>query len=332
MNPTRYPVAALLALASIPLLATAAAMPAQDTVKGAKDSPLLSRFDGARIVGYEVKAFDEVSLVAGKRGKGAFEKNITVEGKYTRIAYNFPKERSAVEVMRSYQTALEKAGLKVTYACAKETCGPDFGEWFRDKQLGNNFIRGSSDYSGPFNYGRNDARYLLATGTTSGGAAVNVAVLTVAPVQDQNGGVYVQIVEAKPMEGGKVSASLNAADMAKGIAADGKVAVYGLYFDTDKSEIKPESKAALAEMAKLMQQNPALKVYIVGHTDNQGVAAHNVDLSQKRADAVVKALSADYKVDGKRLSAKGVASYAPVASNDNDAGREKNRRVELVKQ
>jgi outer membrane protein OmpA-like peptidoglycan-associated protein len=334
LKPTRYSAAALLALAlaSIPPLAASATMPTQDTVKGAKDSPLVSRFEGAKIVGYEVKAFDDVSLVAGKRGKGAFEKNVALEGKYTRIAYNFPKERSAVEVMRSYQAALEKAGLKVAYACAKETCGPDFGEWFRDKQLNNNFIQGSSDFSSPFNYGRNDARYLLATGTTPGGAVVNVAVLTVAPVQDQNGGVYVQIVEAKPMDAGKVSASLNAADMAKGIAADGKVAVYGLYFDTDKSAIKPESKAALAEMAELMQRNPQLKVYIVGHTDNQGALAHNLALSQQRADAVVKALSTDYKVDGKRLSAKGVASYAPLASNDGDAGREKNRRVELVKQ
>ncbi|MES2346180.1 MAG: OmpA family protein [Pseudomonadota bacterium] len=151
-------------------------------------------------------------------------------------------------------------------------------------------------------------------------------------MQDKNGGIYVEIVEAKAMETGKVSASLNAADMAKGIAADGKVAVYGVYFDTDKTDVKPESKTALAEMAKLLQQDPKLKLYVVGHTDNQGALAHNVDLSQKRAESVIKALAADYKVDAKRLSAKGVASYAPAASNDAEAGREKNRRVELVKQ
>jgi len=315
-----------------PLAHAAATMPAQDTVKGAKDHPLLSRFEGAKMVGYEVKEYDEVTLAAGKWVNKSFEKTIPLEGKYTRIAYDFPKERSALEVMRNYQAALEKAGLKVLFACAKDTCGRDFGDWFVDKQVGDNFIKGSSDNWAPFNYGRNDERYLVAQGIASNGTPVHVAVYSVAPVQDQNGGIYVQIVEGKAMEQGKVSASLNAADMAKGIAAEGRVAVYGLYFDTDKSDIKPESKAALGEMAKLMQQNPQLKVYIVGHTDNQGQLAHNLDLSQKRAEAVVKALSGDYKVDARRLSAKGVASYSPVASNDNDAGREKNRRVELVKQ
>ena len=323
---------ALLLCAALTSLAHAATMPTQDTVKGAKDHPLLSRFEGAKMVGYDVKEYDEVTLVAGKRVNNNFEKTIPLEGKYTRIAYDYPKERSALEVMRNYQAALEKAGLKVLYACAKDNCGKDFGAWFLDKQLGDNFIKGSSDNWSPFNYGRDDERYLVATGTTSSGMQVHVAVYSVAPVQDQNGGIYLQIVEGKAMEQGKVSATLNAADMAKGIAAEGKVAVYGIYFDTDKSEVKPESRTALGEMAKLMQQNPQLKVYIVGHTDNQGALAHNLDLSQKRAEAVVKALSGEYKVDARRLSAKGIASYSPVASNDNDAGREKNRRVELVKQ
>lgn len=326
----------LLLLCALAPLAQAE-MPTQDTVKGAKDHPLVSRFAGSKLVGYGNKAFDEVVLPAGKRvanknDHAAFEQQLTLEGKYTRIAYAFPKDRSALEVMRNYQAALDKAGLKTVFACAKETCGADFGDYMLSKHLGDNFVKGSSANWEPFNYGRNDERYLLAKGTTADGTLVHVAVYSVAPVQDKLGGVYVQIVEGKPMEDGKVSATLNAADMAKGIAAEGKVAVYGIYFDTDKSDVKPESRAALGEMAKLLQQNPQLKVYIVGHTDNQGAVARNVELSQKRAEAVVKALSADFKVDGKRLAAKGVASYAPVASNDAEAGREKNRRVELVKQ
>ncbi len=312
-------------------------MPAQDTVKGAKDHPLLSRFEGSKLVGYGVKEFDEVMLPAGKRGankdgKPAFDSALQLEGKYTRIAYNYPKERSSLEVMRNYQAALDKAGLKVVFSCAKETCGKNFGEFFLEKRLGDNFIQGSEASWSPFNYGRDDNRYLLAKGTRPDGSLVHVGVYAVSPVQDKIGGVYLEIVEAKPMEGGKVSASLNAADMAKGIAAEGKVAVYGVYFDTDKTDVKAESKAALGEMAKLLQQDPKLKVYVVGHTDNQGALAHNVELSQKRAESVVKALAADYKIDAKRLSAKGVASYSPLASNDADAGREKNRRVELVKQ
>lgn len=307
-------------------------MPAQDIVKGAKDSPLVSRFDGAKIVGYDTKTFEEVSLIAGKRVNGKFEKSLALEGKYTRIAYNFPQTNSGAEVMRNYQDALEKSGFKPVYSCAKETCGEYFGQWFTDKLSSNGFIQGGENYSSPFNYGRNDERYFVAAGTTSAGTPVHVAVYVVAPVQNQNGGIYLQVVEGKSMERGKVTAALNASDMAKGLAADGKIAVYGVYFDTDKTEVKAESKAALTEMAKLLKQNPQLNVYIVGHTDNQGQLAHNLDLSQKRAEAVVKALGNEYKVEGKRLSAKGVASYSPVASNDNEAGREKNRRVELVKQ
>jgi outer membrane protein OmpA-like peptidoglycan-associated protein len=311
-------------------------MPAKDIGKGAKDHPLLSRFADSKIVGYDFKEFDEVTIPAGKRGadksgKPGFENSLTVEGRYTRIAYNYPKTRSAVEVMRNYQAALEKAGLKTVFSCVKETCGENFGEYMYDKNLGNNFIDGGQQYE-PFIYGRRDDRYLVAKGATADGTLVHVALWVVAPTENRNGGFYMQVVEGKPMEGGKVSVNLNAGEMAKSIAADGKVAVYGVYFDTDKSDVKPESKAALGEMAKLLQQNPQLKVFVVGHTDNQGALAHNVELSQKRADAVIKTLATDYKVDARRLAAKGVASYAPVASNDAEAGREKNRRVELVKQ
>jgi outer membrane protein OmpA-like peptidoglycan-associated protein len=313
-----------------------AQMPPKDTAKG-QDHPLLSRFEGAKMVAYDVKQFEEAMLPAGKRiadknNQATFENALQLEGKYTRIVYNYPKERSSLEVMRNYQAALEKAGLKPVFSCAKETCGKGFGEFWLDKRLGNNFIQGSSDYWSPFNYGRAETRYLLAKGVTRDGMLVHVAVYAVAPMEKYNGGLYLEIVEGKDMEGGKVSANLDAAGLAKGLAAEGKVAVYGVYFDTGKAEVKPESKAALSEMSKLLQQDAQLKVYVVGHTDNQGVLAQNIDLSQKRAEAVIKALSADYKVDARRLSAKGVASYAPVASNDADAGRQLNRRVELVKQ
>lgn len=315
---------------------THAKMPPQDTVKGAKDHPLVSRYDGARMVGYEARDFDEISLpagkaVAGKDNKDVFEKSTSLEGKYTRIAYNFAPDRSAAEVMRNYQTALEHAGIKPSFSCAKESCGKGFGELFLGR-FNPNFIQDSSAYWSPFNYGRLEPRYLLAKGARPDGSQVHVAVYVVPPAQQENGGVYLEIIESKPMEGGKVAVNLNAEAMAKGIHTEGKIALYGVYFDTDKADIKPESKPTLMEMAKLLQKDAALKVHIVGHTDNQGSVAHNVDLSQRRAESVVKTLVADYKIDPKRLSAKGVASYAPVASNESDMGRTKNRRVELVKQ
>jgi outer membrane protein OmpA-like peptidoglycan-associated protein len=126
--------------------------------------------------------------------------------------------------------------------------------------------------------------------------------------------------------------NLSAADMAKSITADGRVALYGLQFDTDKTELRADSKPSLVEIAKLLNQDSKLNVYVVGHTDNQGSYAHNLELSQKRSDAIVQALATQFKIAPARLIAKGVASLSPIASNDSEAGRAKNRRVELVKQ
>lgn len=327
------PALTLCAALALPAVAAPAKMPADD-VHGGHDHPLLSRFEGAKIVGYSVKEYDAVRLPAGQhlraeKGVAVFENDLRLEGRYTRIAYNYPRERSALEVMRNYEAALRKAGLKTLFTCVKLECGKQFGEYWRGR-MADNFVKGA--YNEPFNYGRDDMRYLVAKGVRPDGTPVHVAVYVTAPVGDKNGGIYTAIVEGRAMETGKVTADLSAAEMAQSIAAEGKVAVYGVYFDTDKADVKPDSKPALAEMAKLLQQDPRLKVYVVGHTDNQGTLSHNVDLSQRRAESVIRTLAADYRIDAKRLSAKGVASYAPVASNDADAGREKNRRVELVKQ
>jgi OmpA-OmpF porin, OOP family len=96
--------------------------------------------------------------------------------------------------------------------------------------------------------------------------------------------------------------------------------------------LKPESRPQLAEMAKLLKAHPALKVHIVGHTDNQVGVPANLALSQQRADAVVAALVQENQLDPKRMTARGLGSFAPVASNSVEAGCAKNRRVELVEQ
>jgi OOP family OmpA-OmpF porin len=134
------------------------------------------------------------------------------------------------------------------------------------------------------------------------------------------------IVETKPMEQEVVA---DAAALKKGIAATGKVAVYGIYFDTAKSDIKPESNPALDEITKLLKQNPRLNIYVVGHTDGAGVLESNLKLSAGRADAVVKALISR-GINASRLKPAGVGPYSPVESNKTEEGKAKNRRVELV--
>ena len=124
----------------------------------------------------------------------------------------------------------------------------------------------------------------------------------------------------------------DAKSMATDISASGKVAIYGIYFDFNKADVKPESESTLKEITKLLQQDAKLKLYVVGHTDNVGGLDYNMKLSQQRAEAVVKELVSKYKADGSRLKALGVGPAAPVTSNKTEEGRAKNRRVELVEQ
>jgi len=123
---------------------------------------------------------------------------------------------------------------------------------------------------------------------------------------------------------------VDAAAMAKGLGEKGHIALYGIYFDTDKATLKKESAPTLAEMAKLLGGQPQMRVFIVGHTDSQGAYEHNMTLSRQRAEAVAAALSGSYRVARDRLYTAGVGYLAPIGSNATEDGRALNRRVELV--
>ncbi len=124
----------------------------------------------------------------------------------------------------------------------------------------------------------------------------------------------------------------NAAELATGLNGNGHIIVNGILFDTGKADVKPESAPALEEVVKMLKQDPKVKVYVVGHTDNVGALAANLDLSRRRAASVVQMLTSKYAVAADRLAPYGDGPYAPIASNDTEDGRTLNRRVELVKQ
>ena len=144
-----------------------------------------------------------------------------------------------------------------------------------------------------------------------------------------NGDIRLRIVEKKEMTQYIVA---DAASFGSDLKSTGHVAVYGIYFDTNKSEVKPDSKPALEEIAKLLQQTPSLKLKVVGHTDMTGTMDANMKLSQARGEAVVQALVSQHGITASRLTGYGVGPLSPVATNDTDEGRAKNRRVELVKE
>jgi OmpA-OmpF porin, OOP family len=137
------------------------------------------------------------------------------------------------------------------------------------------------------------------------------------------------IVEKSAMKQDVVS-SVDA--LADDLKATGHSAVYGIFFDTGKSDLKPESNQAIEEIAKLLKKDAGLKLYIVGHTDNVGGVESNMTLSEQRTNSVVDALVKQHGISASRLKSFGNGPFAPVASNDNDEGRARNRRVEIVKQ
>jgi OOP family OmpA-OmpF porin len=299
--------------------------------KGAKDHPLVSRFQGAILHNYGVVNFDQVKVpLSGTKDE-------TIEGKIYNYFYVIPIDRTGIEVYRNYKAALEKTGFQILAACEeereceKQRLGRNASEWTHRPDA---WIGGYESISALDQNGNYPPRYLAARLKRATGD-VTVLLLTQATSSTQkDAGVgapyFLQVIEARQMETGNVT--VNAASMAKGLAADGKMALYGIYFDTAKAEVKPDSKAQLEEMAKLLTAQKTLKVYIVGHTDNQGTPEGNLALSQKRAEAIVAALAKEYKIDARRMQARGAASFSPVASNASDAGRARNRRVELVEQ
>ena len=143
-----------------------------------------------------------------------------------------------------------------------------------------------------------------------------------------NGSYTIHLIEKQSMNQDVVA---DANSLMNSIKESGKVAVYGIYFDTGKSTLKPESKPTLEEINKLLKANPDLKLYVVGHTDNTGAYDSNIKLSMDRAASVVNALVSQYSINISRLMACGDGPTSPVDTNDTEEGKALNRRVELVK-
>lgn len=135
------------------------------------------------------------------------------------------------------------------------------------------------------------------------------------------------IVDEKPL---KTVLSFGAEELKKALDTNGHIAVYGINFQVNSDSIQVGAAKILEEFARLMILYPDLKIEIQGHTDNTGTAAHNLDLSNRRAQTVQKYILL-YGIDSSRMKAKGYGMTKPVDTNDTEDGRAKNRRVELVK-
>jgi flagellar motor protein MotB len=336
---------------------------------GSKDHPMIKRYEGSVIIGYASPKFNDFVVLLGPvTGKysgfatGEYEmerealplkptKTQKVEGELTRILYVAPKDRSSLEILRNYERELQRLGFQTLFKCSREECSPQDGAlgWLylyppKARMLNTPAPPGSKPWELTSRTSSVSFRALsfatdqhfLSARRSSGGADAYVSVYVA------RGGfsdhketfetpiVLLEVVETVAMDNKMVT--VDAATMAKEVAARGHVALYGILFDTNKTDIKPESAVAIDEIAKYLKTEPTVIVYVVGHTDNTGGYESNMALSQRRAEAVVAELTTRHGIPTARLKAAGTGPLAPVAPNETEEGRAKNRRVELVKQ
>jgi len=115
------------------------------------------------------------------------------------------------------------------------------------------------------------------------------------------------------------------------LASTGKYVTHGILFDTDSAVLKPQSAGVLKEISTTLYKHPDMKLEIDGFTDSTGDAAHNLDLSRRRAGTVMNVLVSQFGIDQSRLKTNGFGDEKPISSNDTPEGRANNRRVEFVK-
>jgi outer membrane protein OmpA-like peptidoglycan-associated protein len=311
---------------------------------GSKDPDGFRRFEGSEIIHYAASPHEQYFLARGEGAIGAgFEKQERVEGSIVRVVYKAPLGTTSAEIFRSYRQMLGDLGFAETFrldsGALYALTAKDFQQRF---YLQGEYAARKDHDETPFQ----DAEkpYYLTARLVRDGQIVNAAVFVAesAGLEWQETGVKQPIVIrfGQPVIGLDVISSkqadfrpveVKAPEMAKALSTTGKIDIYGILFDVDRAELKSESRPTLEEVANLLKSDPSLRVEVAGHTDNTGGADHNMKLSVARAAAVVNALIGTYGIDKSRLQPKGYGDTKPVAPNDSDQDRAKNRRVELRK-
>ncbi|MBP6596958.1 MAG: OmpA family protein [Arenimonas sp.] len=326
----------LLALAAGPIAAQDLAdLPDGTDVKGSSDHPLIQRFEGSSIRFSEKKAYSDLVLSLNDRTDPATSKTKVVEGVRTTLLYVMPADVSTLEALRAYQEELEKLGeVTVLFQGVEDGSRSELGGagyFFAESTYGLDAVSSSwMSWNDNFRYAalkvaRPDGDMYVSI---YAGLVVETSGAKLGTIAANRVGVRLDIAEPKPRAQRMVTVS--SAEMSAEIAKNGRVSLYGILFDTAKADLKPESDAALVQIGELMKADPKLRLLVVGHTDTVGAFEGNRDLSQRRAKAVVAALVAKHGVQAARLQSFGASFAAPVASNADEAGRAKNRRVELV--
>lgn len=287
-------------------------------VDGSADHPLLGRLPGSYISSYRQVNLTQVPVVVGITGDKY--QTQALDAKLTEITYSFGsfgddhKGYSLFEINSNYAAAARKLGATEVFHCKAEACGHD-----------DNLIAAMALHQDDSNDEWQEY-HLFKLSRAQGDVYFDT--YTQGYYDGSPGDTIVRVMELGALNDNRVAINLDA--LTGAIAQSGKATLDGLLFDYDSDRIQPQSKAVMAVLANYLKQHSKQGFYVVGHTDDQGERSYNQSLSERRAAAVIKELSETYQVPASQLTAYGNGEYSPIASNENEAGRSLNRRVELV--
>lgn len=313
---------------------------------GAADPPSLKRVTGSRIYFTKKQDFDRLKLALEKlewiphEAKQKPFAHVTVEGRRLTNWYACPPGMSVLEVWRNYEQELREQGFEILFSAFGEDAEtPSYNNRIAMDVLGIRGTYGTPEESAnwPFLTSPDkEAAYIAAKKSTESGDLFASVYLIFNNQPLRSGGhdlpadivlARLDLCEVQKRE--QRMTLVSSEEMKNEISLHGKVALYGIEFDFNSAEIRSQSEPALAEILKLLQDNPDLKILVVGHTDAVGSFEYNRALSQRRAESVVSYLSGK-GISRERLFPVGVSFAAPIATNATEEGRAKNRRVELV--
>ncbi len=301
---------------------------AQD-VAGSKDHSVINRYLNSTIKFYYQKAYNEVKMVTAA-SKGEPTKTFKAKGKHTSILYAGPEGRSIIEIFRNYEQAIRDAEGEILFSCtgqyAPEGCDA-YKSYFSLKFFDNVYSsrRNSTDQYLYMEGGSENQAFLTAK-IEQPTAIIYIEIGITGKFLGHPTSIQVEIVEEKKMDTGLITVD----KIANAIRQKGKIALYGIYFDTGSSTLKSTSKATLSALTTYLKANSSLNFYVVGHTDDTGNFENNQQLSKARAEAV-KTYLMQQGIASSRLISDGAGPLAPIATNDTSEGQQLNRRVELVK-
>lgn len=225
---------------------------------------------------------------------------------------------TTLQLITPLRDQLENSGYDIVLECEARSCG---GYDFR---FGTEIVPAPDMHVDIGNY-----RFLSAINTDANALSILIS--------RSGNAAYIQIVtvaskqEQQNPEGTAPPAAISIGnDFQTTLLQKGHVPLLGLDFDTGAGALLPGPHDSLERIATFLNNNPSARIALVGHTDTVGSLQSNIALSKQRAEAVRNRLISDFGIAPSRLDAEGMGYLAPIASNENQAGREANRRVEAV--